>query len=75
MASYDHRVLLAWHQDSGKTLEQVCVLAQVSYPYLRSLRNGVRGRPSIEVLTRIAAAYGRDVRELFTDDATKAGAR
>ena len=74
--SYDHRVLRVWRLESGKTPEQVCVAAPMSYPYLRALEDGRRVRPSIAVLTRLAEVYGRDVRELFTeDDAAQAGAR
>jgi transcriptional regulator with XRE-family HTH domain len=49
--------------------EQVCVDAPVSYPYLRALEDGLRDRPSLALLTRLAEVYGRDIRELFTDDA------
>ena len=77
MTGYDYRPLRAWRLESGMTPELVCVRAEVSYPHLRALEDGARS-PSIAVLTRIAAVYGRDVRELFTDsdgDAELAGAR
>ena len=75
MATFNHRVLRAWRLESGMTPEQVCVAAPMSYPYLRALEDGRRTRPSIGLLTRLAEVYGRDVRELFTDDAAQAGAR
>jgi transcriptional regulator with XRE-family HTH domain len=74
MPAYDHRPLSVWHQESGKRLEEVCVLVPVSYSYLRDVMRGVK-QPSIEMLTRIAAVYGRDMRDLFTNDAASAGAR
>jgi transcriptional regulator with XRE-family HTH domain len=64
--SFDYRVLRAWRLESGMKLEQACVLADVSYPYLRAIEHGQRQRPSIELLTRLAAVYDRDLRELFT---------
>lgn len=74
MATYDHRPLRTWHRESGKTLEQVCVQARVSYSYLREVLRGAK-QPSIDMLTRIAAVYGHSPGELFTDDAVTAGAR
>jgi transcriptional regulator with XRE-family HTH domain len=70
--TYDRRVLRTWHLESGKTLEEVAFRARCSYTHLRRLRD-VGGNPSAELLARIAAVYGRDVRELFTPD--RAGAR
>jgi transcriptional regulator with XRE-family HTH domain len=60
-------VLRAWRDASGMRPEQVCVLAEVSYSYLRALEQGYyfARNPSVAVLTRLAAVYGRDVRELF----------
>jgi transcriptional regulator with XRE-family HTH domain len=74
---FDHHLLRAWRLESGLKPEQVCVLAQVSYPYLRAIEDGARANPSIRLLTRLAAVYGRDPGELFTtdDDAEPAGAR
>lgn len=76
MATFDHRVLRAWRLESGHTPEQVCVGVPVSYPNLRGIEDGTRTRLSVALLTRLAEFYGRDVRELFTDDADDlAGAR
>ncbi len=72
--AFDHRVLRQWRLESGKTPEQVCVAAPISYPYLRQLEDG-HGNPSAAVLARIASVYGRDVGELFTSDHDPAGAR
>jgi transcriptional regulator with XRE-family HTH domain len=74
MATFDHRVLRTWRLESGLRPEQVCVLAQVSYPYLRAIEDGASPNPSIHLLGRLAAVYHRDVGELFTED-TPAGAR
>jgi transcriptional regulator with XRE-family HTH domain len=70
---YDYRVLAAWHQKSGLRAEQVCVDAGVSYSYLGHLLAGRATRPTIGLLERLAAVYGRDIAELFTD--APAGAR
>ena len=59
----------------GYTPEQVCVLAQVSYPYLRAIEDGYQDRPEPRAADPAGWVYGRDVRELFTDDADRAGAR
>jgi transcriptional regulator with XRE-family HTH domain len=72
---YDYRALAAWHRESGMRLELVCVEALISHSYLRALLTGAFTRPSIRLLERLAAVYGRDIGELFTDDAEPAGAR
>jgi transcriptional regulator with XRE-family HTH domain len=75
MATFNHRVLRRWRLESEYTPEQVCVLAPVSYPYLRGIEDGIRPTPSLALLTRLAEVYDRDLRELFTDDPDRAGAR
>ena len=72
MPTFNRHVLRDWRTDSGKTLEEVAFRAEVSYPHLRRLED-LGGNPSAALLIRIAAVYGRDVRELFTPD--PAGAR
>ena len=74
-ATFDRHVLRRWRLESEYTPEQVCVLAPVSYPYLRAIEDGYRTSPSLALLTRLAEVYRRDVRELFTDDSDRAGAR
>ena len=64
MPTFNHSVLRAWRLQSGKTLEEVAYRAEVSYPYLRRLED-LGGNPSAALLARIAAVYGRDIRELF----------
>lgn len=64
---FNRQVLIAWHKESGKTLEEVAFRAEVSYPHLRRLQD-LGGNPSAALLIRIAAVYGRDPRELFTPD-------
>ena len=59
MATFDHRVLRRWRLESGLRPEQVCVLAQLSYPYLRAIEDGARPNPSVHLLGRLAAVYGR----------------
>jgi len=59
-------VLRQWRQEAGLSLEQACVLARLSYPYLRAIESGARPNPSIHLLTRLAAVYQRDIGELFT---------
>lgn len=66
MATFDHRVLLAWRLESGMRPEEVCYRTPVSFSYLRAIENGHKTSPSIELLERLAALYGGDVRELFT---------
>lgn len=74
MAAFNHELLRAWHRESGKTLEEVAYRAHpCSYPHLRHLLRG-GGNPSAALLARLAAVYGHDVGELFTND-EPAGAR
>lgn len=75
MPTFNRHVLRAWRTDSGKTLEEVAFRAQCSYTYLRRLEDGTHSNPSAALAARIAAVYGRDIRELFTDDPDRAGAR
>jgi transcriptional regulator with XRE-family HTH domain len=74
MPTFNRHVLRDWRTDSGKTLEEVAFRAEVSYPHLRRLED-LGGNPSAALLIRIAAVYGRDVRELFTPEHDPAGAR
>ena len=73
MATFDHRVLRRWRLESGMKPEQVCARPAV-YPYLRAIEDGARPNPSVHLLGRLAAVYGKPVGELFTDD-IPAGAR
>lgn len=67
---FNHNALVTWHAESGMTLEEVAYRAEVSYSHLRRLlRPG--GNPSAVMLARLAAVYGRDIRELFTSDAAR----
>jgi transcriptional regulator with XRE-family HTH domain len=69
---FNHNALVTWHAESSMTLEEVAYRAEVSYSHLRRLlRPG--GNPSAVMLARLAAVYGRDIRELFTSDADLAG--
>jgi transcriptional regulator with XRE-family HTH domain len=73
MGSFDHRKFREWRLDSGLTREQVCVrAAPLSFPHLVSIESGTRD-PSIALLQRLAAVFGRSPGELFTRD--EAGAR
>ncbi len=76
MPRLDHRVLRTWRLESKFTPEEVCVLAKVSYPYLRALEDGAATNPTFAVVARIAAVYGRSPAELFAADTDEpAGAR
>jgi transcriptional regulator with XRE-family HTH domain len=66
------RVLREWRDASGMTFEEIAYRAEISYPYLRRLE-AQGGNPSAVIVARLAAVYGRDMRELFTAD--PAGAR
>ena len=63
----DHRKLRQWRLASGLRPKEVAARLQVSYSHLRSIEDGTRN-PSVYVLTRIAAFYGKPIGELFTDD-------
>lgn len=75
MPTINHHVLRSWRLDSGKTLEEVCYRAQVSYTYLRRLEDGSHSNPSAALAARLAEVYGRDLRELFVSDPDPASAR
>ena len=71
--AFNHDLMRAWRLESGLKLEEVCVAAPISYPYLRRLEDK-GGNPSAALLARLAAVYGHDLSELFTSEET-AGAR
>jgi transcriptional regulator with XRE-family HTH domain len=74
MGTFNHRRLREWRLASDLTPEQVCVRAEVSYPHYRAVEDGTRG-PSVALLERLAAVFGRSAGELFTgSDAERAGA-
>jgi transcriptional regulator with XRE-family HTH domain len=74
MPVLNYRKLREWRHASGLRPEEVCARAGLSYSYLRSIEDGNRVNPSAPMLARIAAVYGRDIGELFTDDTEPAGA-
>jgi transcriptional regulator with XRE-family HTH domain len=65
--AFNYRVLRPWRLESGKRPEDVCVAAEISYPYLLQLE-AKGGNPSAAVLARLAAVYGHNLDELFTSD-------
>jgi transcriptional regulator with XRE-family HTH domain len=73
-SAFNYRVLRPWRLHDGRTTEEICVAAKISYPYLLQLE-AYGGNPSAAVLARLAAVYGRDLSELFTTDPNPAGAR
>jgi transcriptional regulator with XRE-family HTH domain len=73
VATFNHRLLRQWRDESGMKPEEVAYRAEVSFSHLLRLES-LGGNPSADLLTRIAAVYGHDASELFTDDAP-AGAR
>lgn len=66
--SFDYLVLRGWQAESDMRLEEVAYRAECSFTHLRRLLAGTHN-PSADLLARLAAVYGRDVRELFTDPA------
>lgn len=62
------RRLRTWRLASGMTPEQVCVAADISFPYLRAIEDTDRVHPSVAVLDRMTRVYGRTLAELFADD-------
>jgi transcriptional regulator with XRE-family HTH domain len=62
---YDHTPLRRWRLESGLRPERIAADADISAVYLRKLEDGAPPKPAMRVLVRIAAALGRDVRELF----------
>lgn len=76
MITFNHRVLRTWRDDSGLRPEEVCARARVSISYLRAIEDGRRVNPSVQMLARIVAVYGRSLDELFAASAKpRAGAR
>lgn len=74
MATFNHRLLRQWRDESGKKPEEVAYRAEVSFSHLLRLES-VGGRPHADLLARIAAVYGHEVSELFTPEPDPAGAR
>jgi transcriptional regulator with XRE-family HTH domain len=74
MPTFNHRLLRQWRDDSGMKPEEVAYRANCSFSHLLRLES-LGGNPSADLLTRIAAVYGRDVRELFTADPDALDAR
>ena len=65
-------MLRAWRAESGLRPEEVCARAGISYAYLHSLELGRRTNPSLAIIKRVAAAYGRDARELLGEPEAQA---
>lgn len=63
-ACLDHRLLRRWRDESGRTPEEIAWRAGISYPYLRALESGGKV-PSLDVLARIAAVYGKPPGDLL----------
>jgi transcriptional regulator with XRE-family HTH domain len=73
-STFNHARLRQWRDESDKKPEEVAYRAECSFSHLLRLES-LGGNPSAALLARIAAVYGRDVRELYTFDADPAGAR
>jgi transcriptional regulator with XRE-family HTH domain len=71
---FNHQLLRQWRDESGLRPEEVAFKAGVSFSHLLRLES-VGGRPSGDLITRIARVYGHDPGELYTTDDTPAGAR
>jgi transcriptional regulator with XRE-family HTH domain len=64
---YDHDKLRAWRESAGESPTEAAARIGVSYPWLTRIeRGGARRRPSLEMLHRLAAAYGHEAAELLT---------
>jgi transcriptional regulator with XRE-family HTH domain len=62
---FNHDALRQMRAESDMTAEEITWRARCSMSYLRDLEKG-RGNPSAELAARLAAVYGRDIRDLFT---------
>jgi transcriptional regulator with XRE-family HTH domain len=67
VATFNHRLLRKWRDESGMKPEEVAYRADVSFSHLLRLES-LGGNPSADLLARVAAVYGHDVSELFTTD-------
>ena len=74
MATFNHRLLRQWRDESGMRPEEVAFRAQCSISHLLRLET-IGGNPSADLLTRLTAVYGHELAELFTPDADPASAR
>lgn len=72
MPVFHHAVLRRWRTESGMSPEESAYRAHCSLSYLRRLE-AIGGNPSAELAARLAALYGHDINELFTDGAEAAG--
>lgn len=72
---FDGATARQWRKDAGFSIEEACVAARLSYPYLSALERGRFANPSISVVTRIAALYGRDPTELLVADSQPVSTR
>jgi transcriptional regulator with XRE-family HTH domain len=71
---FNNLLLRQWRAESGMTGEEVAYRVPCSLSYLHRLESA-GGNPSIGMAARLAAVYGRDIRELLTADPDPAGAR
>jgi transcriptional regulator with XRE-family HTH domain len=64
---YDNEKLRAWRLESGLTREQVWSSVGVSVSWLADLERGrAKGKPSLDLLVRLARLYGHDAADLLT---------
>lgn len=70
MPLFNSELLRAWRENSGLRVEEVCARAGVSYPYLRSLEAGRQDNPSLDVVARLAAVFGRAPGDLLVPGET-----
>jgi transcriptional regulator with XRE-family HTH domain len=62
---FDGAKLRAWREAEGLTRPEVCVAAGLSHTWLVALELGTK-TPSLALLARLAAVFGRDPGELLT---------
>ena len=70
---FSHRKLRELREAAGLSREQACVRLGISYPYLVALEGGDK-QPSVRMVSRLAAGYGRHPGDLFCDEAGPAPA-
>jgi transcriptional regulator with XRE-family HTH domain len=67
MSVLDHHKLLQWRLELGLRPEPAAAEAGISYSYLSAIEYGKRVNPSLELLARLCAVYGKTLSDLFDD--------
>jgi DNA-binding XRE family transcriptional regulator len=67
MPILDYHKLRQWREELGLRPEPAAAEAGISYSYLCAIEYGKRDNPSLELLTRLCAVYGKTLSDLFDD--------